>query len=83
MSYVSTVDNLLLMERPVAAEYVGLLQQQPHLMAVDENVRTRKILYTVSKVLTVYGLIKNVGTILKKFLNMCHVVRRVTASRWE
>ncbi|XP_075907773.1 fibrocystin-L-like [Nelusetta ayraudi] len=37
VAYVSTVNNLLLIERPIAAEYVGPLQQQPSLMAVDEK----------------------------------------------
>lgn len=39
MSYVSSVDNLLLIVEPIAGEYVGLLHQQPSLMAVDEQVR--------------------------------------------
>lgn len=39
VAYVSTVNNLLLIERPIAAEYVGPLQQQPRLMAVDEKVK--------------------------------------------
>lgn len=47
MAYVSTVNNLLLIERPIAAEYVGPLQQQPSLMAVDEKVRPKKLRFTV------------------------------------
>lgn len=38
MSYVSSVNNLVLVEEPIAAEFVGRLQQQPSLMAVDEQV---------------------------------------------
>lgn len=40
MSYVSTVKNLLLIAEPVTGEFVGPLQQQPSVMAVDEQVRT-------------------------------------------
>lgn len=47
MAYVSTVNNLLLIERPIATEYVGPLQQQPSLMAVDEKVRPEKLRLTV------------------------------------
>ncbi|KAM3595703.1 uncharacterized protein V6R79_001361 [Siganus canaliculatus] len=36
-SYVSSVSSLLLMEEPVAGEFVGPLHQQPRLMAVDEQ----------------------------------------------
>lgn len=36
-SYVSSVSRLLLMEDPVAGAFVGLLLQQPRLMAVDEQ----------------------------------------------
>lgn len=43
VAYVSTVNNLLLIEWPVATEYVGQLQQQPSLMAVDEKVRPEKL----------------------------------------
>lgn len=39
VSYVSSVDNLVLIVEPIAGEYVGLLHQQPSLMAVDEQVR--------------------------------------------
>ncbi len=39
VSYVSSVDNLLLMVEPIAGEFVGPLYQQPALMAVDEKVR--------------------------------------------
>lgn len=39
VSYVTSVNNLLLIEEPIAGEYVGPLQQQPSLMAVDEQVR--------------------------------------------
>lgn len=39
MSYVSTVKNLLLIAEPVTGEFVGPLQQQPSVMAVDEQVR--------------------------------------------
>lgn len=38
VAYVSTVDNLQLIKWPVTAEYVGPLEQQPSLMAVDEKV---------------------------------------------
>ncbi|XP_054620387.1 fibrocystin-L-like isoform X2 [Dunckerocampus dactyliophorus] len=37
VSYVSSVENLLLMKEPVAGQYVGLLHQQPSLMAVNEQ----------------------------------------------
>ncbi|XP_059206673.1 fibrocystin-L-like isoform X1 [Centropristis striata] len=37
VSYVSSVDDLLLIEEPIAAEFVGPLSQQPSLMAVDEQ----------------------------------------------
>ncbi|CAJ1082786.1 fibrocystin-L-like [Xyrichtys novacula] len=37
VSFVSTVSNLILMEEPIAGEYVGPLDQQPSLMAVDEE----------------------------------------------
>ncbi|XP_053190049.1 fibrocystin-L-like [Scomber japonicus] len=37
VSYVTSVNNLLLIEEPIAGEYVGPLQQQPSLMAVDEQ----------------------------------------------
>lgn len=43
MSYVSSVDNLLLIVEPIAGEFVGLLHQQPRLMAVDEQVRQYNI----------------------------------------
>ena len=39
VSYVSSVNNLLLIEEPMAGEYVGPLYQQPTLMAVDEQVK--------------------------------------------
>lgn len=39
MSYVSTVKSLLLITEPVTGEFVGPLQQQPSVMAVDEQVR--------------------------------------------
>ncbi|KAM9839131.1 PKHD1 like 1, tandem duplicate 1 [Aulostomus maculatus] len=35
IDYVSSVENLLLMVEPIAGEYVGPLNQQPSLMAVD------------------------------------------------
>lgn len=38
MSYVSSVNDLLLMVQPIAGEFVGPLYQQPSLMAVDEQV---------------------------------------------
>lgn len=41
VSYVSSVSALLLVEEPIAGEYVGPLHQQPSLMAVDEQVRQR------------------------------------------
>uniref|UniRef100_H3CIT3 PKHD1 like 1, tandem duplicate 1 n=1 Tax=Tetraodon nigroviridis TaxID=99883 RepID=H3CIT3_TETNG len=37
VSYVSSVNNLLLMVEPIAGEFVGPLYQQPSLMAVDEQ----------------------------------------------
>uniref|UniRef100_G3NDK3 PKHD1 like 1 n=1 Tax=Gasterosteus aculeatus aculeatus TaxID=481459 RepID=G3NDK3_GASAC len=37
VSYVSSVSALLLVEEPIAGEYVGPLHQQPSLMAVDEQ----------------------------------------------
>ncbi|XP_039978517.1 PKHD1 like 1, tandem duplicate 1 [Xiphias gladius] len=37
VSYVSSVDDLLLMKEPIAGEFVGPLDQQPSLMAVDEQ----------------------------------------------
>lgn len=40
VNYVSSIENLLLMVEPIASEYVGLLHQQPSLMAVDEQVRS-------------------------------------------
>lgn len=43
VSYVSSVNNLLLIEEPIAGEFVGPLYQQPSLMAVDEQVRQRYI----------------------------------------
>ncbi|KAM9385916.1 fibrocystin-L-like isoform 2-T2 [Pholidichthys leucotaenia] len=36
-NYVSSVANLLLIEEPIAAEFIGPLYQQPSLMAVDEE----------------------------------------------
>ncbi|XP_050924319.1 LOW QUALITY PROTEIN: PKHD1 like 1, tandem duplicate 1 [Lates calcarifer] len=36
VSYVSSVNTLLLIEEPIAGEFVGPLYQQPSLMAVDE-----------------------------------------------
>lgn len=41
VSHVSSVNDLLLIVAPIAGEYVGPLQQQPSLMAVDEQVRQR------------------------------------------
>lgn len=38
VSYVSSVNNLLLIAEPIAGEFVGPLYQQPSLMAVDEKV---------------------------------------------
>lgn len=38
VSYVSSVNNLLLVVEPIAGEFVGPLYQQPSLMAVDEQV---------------------------------------------
>lgn len=38
VSYVSSVANLLLIDEPIAGEFVGPLYQQPTLMAVDEPV---------------------------------------------
>ncbi|XP_060949378.1 PKHD1 like 1, tandem duplicate 1 [Limanda limanda] len=37
VSYVSSVDDLLLMMTPIAGQFVGPLLQQPSLMAVDET----------------------------------------------
>uniref|UniRef100_UPI0037E8D1AF fibrocystin-L-like n=1 Tax=Semicossyphus pulcher TaxID=241346 RepID=UPI0037E8D1AF len=37
VSFVSSVSNLLLMQEPIAGQFVGPLQQQPSLMAVDEQ----------------------------------------------
>ncbi|XP_011607160.2 fibrocystin-L isoform X2 [Takifugu rubripes] len=37
VSYVSSVNNLLLIVEPIAGEFVGPLYQQPSLMAVDEQ----------------------------------------------
>lgn len=37
VSYVSSVEDLQLIEEPIAGEYVGLLYQQPSLKAVDQN----------------------------------------------
>uniref|UniRef100_A0A8C2XFR8 PKHD1 like 1, tandem duplicate 2 n=1 Tax=Cyclopterus lumpus TaxID=8103 RepID=A0A8C2XFR8_CYCLU len=37
VSYVSSVSSLLLIEEPIAGEFVGPLHQQPSLMAVDEQ----------------------------------------------
>lgn len=38
MSYVSSVNNLLLIVEPIVGEFAGPLYQQPILMAVDEQV---------------------------------------------
>lgn len=38
MSYVSSVNNLLLIVEPIVGEFAGPLYQQPSLMAVDEQV---------------------------------------------
>lgn len=38
VSYVSSVNNLLLIVEPIAGEFVGPLYQQPCVMAVDEQV---------------------------------------------
>lgn len=38
MSYVSSVNSLLMIVEPIAGEFVGPLHQQPSLMAVDEQV---------------------------------------------
>lgn len=38
VSYVSSVNDLLLIVQPIAGEFVGPLYQQPSLMAVDEQV---------------------------------------------
>lgn len=57
MAYVSTVNNLLLIERPIAAEYVGPLQQQPSLMAVDEKVRPKKLRVTVQYIVPLLNII--------------------------
>ncbi|KAK9526506.1 hypothetical protein VZT92_015203 [Zoarces viviparus] len=37
VNYVSSVSELLLIEEPIAGEFVGPLHQQPSLMAVDEQ----------------------------------------------
>lgn len=54
MAYVSTVNNLRLVKRPIPAEYVGLLEQQPSLMAVDENVRPKQLWFTVHEEMDMY-----------------------------
>lgn len=41
VNQVTSVNDLLLIVAPIAGEYVGPLQQQPSLMAVDEQVRQR------------------------------------------
>lgn len=41
VSYVSSVDDLLLAVEPIPSQFVGPLVQQPNLMAVDEQVRLK------------------------------------------
>lgn len=50
MNYVSGVDRLLLIEEPIAGEFVGPLYQQPRLMAVDAEVRHLKMFYRTASV---------------------------------
>lgn len=39
VSFVSTVSSLVLVTEPLAGQFVGPLEQQPSLMAVDQRVR--------------------------------------------
>uniref|UniRef100_A0A8D0AIF4 PKHD1 like 1 n=1 Tax=Sander lucioperca TaxID=283035 RepID=A0A8D0AIF4_SANLU len=56
VSYVSRVYNLLLIEEPIAGEFVGPLYQQPSLMAVDEQGNCVSVGVTT---LTVTASLKN------------------------
>ncbi|KAM9340526.1 fibrocystin-L-like [Symphorus nematophorus] len=56
VSYVSSVNNLLLIAEPIAGEFVGPLYQQPRLMAVDENGNCVSVGVTT---LTVTASLKN------------------------
>ncbi|XP_044191170.1 PKHD1 like 1, tandem duplicate 1 [Thunnus albacares] len=56
VSYVSSVNNLLLIEEPMAGVYVGPLHQQPRLMAVDEEGNCVSVGVTT---LTVTASLKN------------------------
>ncbi|XP_042290990.1 PKHD1 like 1, tandem duplicate 1 [Thunnus maccoyii] len=56
VSYVSSVNNLLLIEEPMAGVYVGPLHQQPRLMAVDEQGNCVSVGVTT---LTVTASLKN------------------------
>lgn len=38
VSYVSSVSSLLLVQEPIAGQFVGPLYQQPSVMAVDQQV---------------------------------------------
>lgn len=50
VNYVSSVDRLLLIEEPIAGEFVGPLYQQPSLMAVDAEVRQLEMFYCTASV---------------------------------
>ncbi|MEQ2213718.1 hypothetical protein XENOCAPTIV_019783 [Xenoophorus captivus] len=56
ISYVSSVSRLLLIEDPIAGEFVGLLLQQPRLMAVDDQGNCVSVGVTT---LTVTASLKN------------------------
>ncbi|MED6272504.1 hypothetical protein CHARACLAT_031069, partial [Characodon lateralis] len=56
ISYVSSVSRLLLIEDPIAGEFVGLLLQQPRLMAVDNQGNCVSVGVTT---LTVTASLKN------------------------
>lgn len=49
VSYVSSVNDLLLIVEPIAGEFVGPLYQQPSLMAVDEQVGMCYKMFTADK----------------------------------
>lgn len=51
VSYVSSVNNMLLIVEPIAGEFVGPLYQQPSLMAVDEQVGCFFFHYKTFKIL--------------------------------
>ncbi|XP_034748677.1 fibrocystin-L-like [Etheostoma cragini] len=56
VSYVSRVNNLLLIKEPIAGEFVGPLYQQPSLMAVDQQGNCVSVGVTT---LTVTASLKN------------------------